>query len=137
MIRIERPPNYDAIVQVFPKAATHGVLFAYGEDIFNPSNANIPKWIAAHEYKHCARQFLTTPESWWGLYLKDPEFRYYEEVLAHAAEYREALTFTPNDRNAMAKLLDRTARRLIAPLYEYTGKTLQLALKDVARVAGL
>ena len=132
MIRLERPPNYDQVVAVFPLAANPGVLFAFGEDIFNPSKVNIPKWIIAHEYKHCARQFLTTPDIWWDEYLTDQSFRYHEELLAHAAEFQEAKSMAKRDRNVYAKLFDRTARRVIAPLYNYQPpKSLRQALKDL------
>ena len=135
MIRLERPPNYDAIVAVFPKAANRGVLFAYGDHVYNPSNVSIPKWIIAHEYKHCARQFLTSPETWWEGYLTDQEFRYHEELLAHAAEFQEAKDMAVRDRNVYARLFDRTAHRLIAPLYNYQPpKKLRDALKDLEQL---
>lgn len=134
MIRIERPPNYEAILKAFPTADKHGVLFAYGDDIFNPSNVSIPTWLAAHEYKHCARQFLTSAVVWWEGYLTDQEFRYREELLAHVAELREALG-TTRDRNARYKLFDRTARRLIAHLYNYQPvRTLRQALNDIGEL---
>lgn len=134
MIRIERPPNFDAIVAVFPGAAREGILFAYGEDIFNPSNVSIPSWLAAHEYKHCARQFLVGAEHWWKMYLEDQDYRYNEELLAHQAEFREALKHVKNDRNERYKLFDRTARRLIAPLYNYQPPVrLREALNDIQR----
>lgn len=133
MIRIERPPNFDAILEAFPDAGKPGVLFAYGENIFNPSNVKIPNWLIAHEYKHCARQFLTSAEVWWEGYLTDQAFRYHEELLAHVAELREAMGAS-KDRNTRFKLFDRTARRLIAPLYNYQPvKTLRDALNDIAQ----
>ena len=135
MIRIERPPNFDEIVKVFPKAADKGVLFAYGEDIFNPSNVSIPTWIAAHEYKHCARQFLSSPEAWWQQYLTDQEFRYREELIAHNAEMIEAIGLAKRDRNVYAKILDRTARRVVAHLYNYDPpKSYRQAMIDVQNV---
>jgi len=55
---------------------------------------------------------------WWEIYLNDSEFRYYEELLAHAAEMRTYFQ-VPGDRNARARLLTFTAGRLVAPLYNY------------------
>lgn len=130
MIRIERPPNFAAIVNVIPHAKKDGVLFAYGEDIFNPSNAVIPKWLIAHEELHCARQ--TNPEAWWQRYLFDREFRYQEELVAHTAEYRSACRAMKGGSMSKAGLLDRTARRLIAPFYGYR-ISLHQALQDVLR----
>jgi hypothetical protein len=120
MIRAERPPNFAAILAAFPHAGDHGVVFAYGEDIFNPSNVAIPGWLAAHEYRHCARQFIFPggAAKWWEHYISDSEFRYTEELIAHAQEYAHQLRGT-RDRNAQVRLLHRTAGRLTAPLYNY------------------
>lgn len=118
MIRIERPPNFEQILAVFPHAGDNGVLFAYGEDIYNPSAVRIPEWLYKHELRHCARQFLNGPVYWWDQYLCNPEFRYQEELLAHVDEYIAQLAGL-RDRNARAKLSMRTAARLVAPLYNY------------------
>ena len=54
------------------------------------------------------RAAVMSAESWWDLYILDPEFRYGEELLAHVEEYRiQAAVLT--DRNARAKLSMRTA----------------------------
>ena len=53
---------------------------------------------------------------WWENYIRDAEFRYNEELLAHAAEFK---MYRYEDRNASARLLLTTALRLIAPLYNY------------------
>lgn len=138
MIRNERPPNYDAIVEVFPHAKREGIVFAYGEDIYNPSGVKLSNPIVAHEYKHCARQFLYGAEQWWQVYLSDQQFRYSEELKAHGAEFREAIKETRRDRNAYAKLMTRTAHRLIAPLYNYEPKpTLRQALLDLRAECGV
>ena len=137
MIRKDRPPNFDAIVAVFPKAADGNVLFAYGEDIYNPSGVKIPKFLLEHEYKHCARQFMIGADEWWRQYLTDQEFRYDEELLAHAVEY---VVQAPalRDRNARAKLLHVTAQRLVAPLYGYSPRRdMWQAARDIRATSGL
>lgn len=135
MIRIERPPNFDQILEKFPKADGHGVLFAYGEYIYNPSNVVIPHWLMAHEYRHCARQWQADPEAWWSKYLTDDEFRYGEELLAHVEEYI-AQARRVKDRNERARLEMRTAARLIAPLYNYTPpRSLAQAVRDIHLLA--
>lgn len=116
-IVLSRPPNFAAIVKAFPEASRHGVIFAWGEDICNPSNVRIPPELLAHERMHGARQG-TAIEAWWAAYIADPLFRYNEELLAHVAEYRVLVDGLRN-RNTRAKLLQRTAARLIAPLYGY------------------
>ena len=131
MIKIERPPNWDQIVEAFPHAATLPTLFAYGEDIYNPSAVHIPYALLAHEFRHCARQFPSNAEAWWTSYIADPEFRYWEELLGHVEEYR-AQAVHLSDRNARAKLAMRTASRLIAPLYNYQPpRSLQQAMRDL------
>lgn len=131
MIKVEKPPNWDQVVAAFPHAATLPTIFAYGEDIFNPNGVHIPAPLLAHEYRHCARQWATSAESWWASYIADDEFRYGEELLGHVEEYRiqaELLT----DRNARARLATKTAFRLIAPLYNYQPpRTLKQAMRDL------
>lgn len=131
MIRIERPPNWDQILVAFPKADRRGVLFAYGEDIYNPSGVVIPRPILVHEYKHCAEQFQMGVTEWWDRYLIDDDFRYTEELVAHLEEYREQLKGV-NDRNARARLSMRVAARLVAPFYNYQPpRTLKQAQRDL------
>lgn len=120
----------DRILAVFPKASEPGVIFAFGDTIYNPSGINIPPALLAHEEVHGKRQKATV-EQWWESYLTDPEFRYNEELHAHAAEFKVQLRSTP-DRNDRAKLMMATAQRLLAPLYNYgIPKSLNQALCDM------
>jgi hypothetical protein len=101
----------------------------------------IPPPLIAHEEVHGQRQCVPNGaitrtiniERWWSAYLTDPEFRYREELAAHAAEYNMQAHHT-RDRNDRAKLLMATARRLAAPLYAYGSSqpTLQQAMKHLA-----
>lgn len=141
MIKVERPPNFEQILAAFPDADKPGVIFAYGADIYNPSGGNISPALLAHEAVHQRRQItgegsraLGSPEMltnlWWKFYLSDPEFRYREELLAHVAEYKDQCFV--GDRNFRAKLLQATALRLIAPLYNYQPpRTLAQAMRDL------
>jgi hypothetical protein len=130
MIKVEYPPNFNAIFAAFPDAAKPGVIFAYGEDVFAPGGDNIPIALLKHENVHQERQRKMTPEKWWELYIADAEFRYREELLAHVAEF---IHQAPRlDRNQRAKLLMSTAQRLTAPLYNYSDKhTLSAAMRDL------
>lgn len=131
MIKLERPPNWDQIVEAFPHAKTLPTIFAYGEDIYNPSNVLIPQALLQHEYKHCARQFQVGAVYWWDRYIRDPEYRYGEELLAHVEEYRALLAGT-KDRNTRARISIRTAARLVAPLYNYQPpRTIRQAQRDL------
>lgn len=128
-IEIANPPNFDKILTAFPHANRHGVIFAYGDTIYNPSGIVIPPPLVAHEEVHGRRQ--TSPEKWWLSYIADPEFRYNEELYAHAAEllaFKKIIT----DRNQRAKLMMTTAQRLLAPLYNYgVPKSLNQAICDL------
>ena len=133
MIRIEQPPNFERILTAFPNADKKGVLFAYGNDIFNPSDIFIPDYLLAHEQQHSARQ--QDPEAWWEKYITDDEFRYNEELIAHTEEYIAQIK-TVNDSNARTKLCVVTATRLVAPLYNYQlPRSLNQAIKDIRSLA--
>jgi hypothetical protein len=132
MIILQRPPNFEQIKAAFPKAEDPGVLFAYDGHIYNPSGAAIPPALIAHEEVHLREQRHVGANYWWEKYLTDSEFRYNEELLAHAAEFKTQRS--GNDRNFGAALLMRTALRLVAPLYNYQPpRTVQQALKDLQR----
>jgi hypothetical protein len=136
-IETTRPPNFEQILEAFPDADKPGVIFAFGTTIHNPSGGNISPALLAHEAVHGHRQITkyTPPEMgiriWWNNYISDAEFRYNEELLAHVAEYR-AQSSLINDRNFRSKVLQSTALRLIAPLYNYQPpRTLAQAMRDL------
>jgi len=133
----------DQIKAAFPKSENPGVLFAYSDNIYNPSGIVVPPALIAHEGVHLERQKQMGPhlgattqwsgaELWWQKYLEDSEFRYYEELLAHAAEFK--MQKGSSDRNLGARLLLTTALRLVAPLYNYVPPvSLQQAMRDLKR----
>ena len=110
-----RPPNYVAIVAVFPGAALPGVIFAYADRIYAPGGRTPTPALQAHEQVHCERQD-GRPEPWWERYLVDPAFRLDEELLAHRAEYRAYCARHAN-RVKQAQALAGIATKLAAPLY--------------------
>jgi hypothetical protein len=131
-IIVDHPPNFEIIRAVFPDCINHGVLYAYGEHVYNPDGVEIPAALIAHEQVHLFRQMnvFKGPLDWWAQYLTDPKFRYNEELLAHAAEYRARAHGL--NRNGHAQLLWVTAQRLIAPLYNYEPpRTLPEAMRDL------
>lgn len=131
----ERPPNFEKILRAFPGASGPGVIFAYGDKIYSPSGGVILRALLDHEAVHGRRQ-MGCPESWWEAYIGDHKFRYDEELYAHAAEFRAQAHGL--DRNRKAKLLQSTAQRLIAPLYNYQPpRTLSVALRDLRQELGL
>jgi len=138
---VARPPNFELILKAFPDADKPGVIFAYGDNIYNPSGDPIPPALLAHERIHLGRQKMLAPPSslsidaaadhWWIRYVLDAEFRYREELLAHVAEFK-AQDNRGLDRNLRAKILQKTAARLCAPLYNYTPpRSMTLAMRDI------
>ena len=125
----DRPPNYDAILKVFPFANRPQTIFAYAPDIYAPGGKKIPQAIIDHEYIHIMRQEEMGVEKWWELYLNDPEFRYVEELLAHRAEYR-SLMAGATSRQHRRVILKETAKKLCSPLYGKM-RTLPQAISDI------
>ncbi len=128
---IDRPPNFEAIRAVFPLAEGEGVVFAYGDRIYNPGGEEIPNALMQHELAHCKRQVDMDGgvEAWWDLYLTDGKFRYDEELVAHKAEYN-ALKAEYAGKGQNKKILEFVAGKLVAPLYGFT-VGLNRAMRDI------
>lgn len=109
------PPMFAEIDAVF-HIAGRPVLFSWGDVVYNPMSAEFPPCLVWHEAVHGARQlaYRGGTVAWWTRYLVDPQFRYDEELPAHAAEYR---WFATNKPGAKRDALWRIARRLCGPLY--------------------
>jgi hypothetical protein len=140
-IELTRPPNFEQILAAFPGADKPGVIFAFGDAVHNPSGGHVSEALIRHESVHCERQLAfnynldtqMTPALWWEKYIADHEFRYIEELKAHAAEFTAQL-HPLISRNNRARLLHRTAQRLIAPLYNYNPpRTMRDAQLDLKR----
>lgn len=114
----DRPPNFAAILKVFPKASMPGVIFAYNDAIYVPSGNDLPLELIAHEMVHLARQkeHIGGAEGWWDDYLVSVNFRFMEELLAHRAEYQSLIARAMN-RKARKMALLHVAQKLAAPLY--------------------
>jgi hypothetical protein len=117
-IECSRPPNWDAVIAAFPHVKhTHGVLFAWGDCIFNPDGVEVTPSIHAHEEVHsCRQEKFGSVEKWWDNYLADPAFRFAEETPAHIVEYR-VIYGDVADRNRRRFYLKQIAERLAGPLY--------------------
>lgn len=113
----ERPPNFEAIHAVFPGASGEGVIFAYGDTIYNPSGQALPQSLLDHERVHCERQLEIGVDRWWNTYLFDGEFRYNEELLAHQAEWQAVQRDGSLSRPQRRDQLKQIAKRLSGPLY--------------------
>lgn len=111
------PPNAEAIEKVFP-GVTSGerpIFFCYGRVIYNPSGADIPLQIIAHEAVHSLQQKDWGIDRWWEQYLINANFRYAEELEAHKWEYQFFRML--NNRHFSRQYLTGIAERLAGPLY--------------------
>ena len=124
-VLVSKPPNYDEVVARFPFARNQGVIFTYGQTIYNPSDISISAALKCHESVHAQRQGEDEEgiREWWRRYLDEPMFRFEEELLAHRAEYRAFKGWEKNPRK-VAQELESIAARLSGPLY---GNVLTLA----------
>lgn len=123
------PPNYAAIKARFPDCERKGVLFTYGETLYNPSGVSIPRELIVHEAVHSLRQREPGPARWWERYLSESFFMLDEELYAHHAEYKACLKrHGPRPRD-----LQRIAERLSGPLY---GNALTYAQAEHAILTG-
>lgn len=114
------PPNFAELSLAFPIKGVPGILYAWGDTIYNPSGIKVPHQLVAHEEVHGKRQQdhwhsanVGAVDIWWGRYILDPAFRLAEEILAHRAEWR---AYEGPDAEMY---LERMAERLSSPLYGY------------------
>lgn len=131
IVRQERPPLFAEIDLKFKVAHRRGVLYTFGNVIYNPDGVHIPAPLIAHEEVHADRQLYYIGggvEAWWQRYLADDSFRLNEELPAHQAEYR-AICQETKDRNQRARALQAIAGRLASSLY---GNVIQL--RDAQRL---
>ena len=116
----EKPPIWDAVVEAFPSVLrSPSVVFCYGDSIYAPGledpSQGLPEAIITHEKVHSLRQG-DNPDKWWKEYIINKEFRFYEELLAHVAEY-EFLAKRTNNRNQRRLYLSHIADKLSSPIY--------------------
>src|SRR5262249_17898730 len=83
------PPNYDSIKVALPNCPVQAI-FSYGDIIYNPSGRDIPTDQIKHEEIHAEEQKKIGMDSWWALYLQDPEFRLTEEIKAYGEQFKLA-----------------------------------------------
>lgn len=126
------PPNFAQIAAAFPIKGMPGIIYAYGDRIYNPSGVSTPAWIMAHEETHGAQQKLGDGydvKAWWDRYIADPTFRLEQEIPAHRAEWKAYKGFMPDKTYA-----DRIAVRLSSRLY---GNLIskERALEEITRCA--
>lgn len=120
------PPNFVAIRTAFPQVVgRQGILYAWGDRVYNPSGVNVPWWLHEHEETHGKRQLAGTVlrhgedspvNAWWDRYIRDATFRLEEEIPAHQAEWRVFKSIKLNHKDQKTYLASM-AQRLSGPLY--------------------
>lgn len=113
------PPNFTELTRHFPIKGVPGILYAYGDRIYNPSGVKVVPWILEHEKVHCTRQLLDEQhinvEEWWSDYIYNAPFRLEEEVLAHRKEW--SMTQDLISVRDRLHYLDMMVDRLSGPIY--------------------
>lgn len=92
-----------------------GVIFTYGDIIYNPNGADIPDHLITHEKTHCDQQG-NDPDAWWGRYLTDQYFRVEQESEAYARQFAH-ICVKVKDRNHRYRILIDLASILSGPIY--------------------
>jgi hypothetical protein len=113
----EYPPNVEQIKQAFP-AVEHnkGVVFTYGQIIYNPSGHEIDKPLQFHEATHSIQQDKMGPDKWWEKYIQDVTFRINQEAEAYLNQYNKFKKLE-RDRNKHAQFLYGLAQQLSSDIY--------------------
>lgn len=116
-IIIDNPPMIAAIDMKF-HVRGKPIIYSWGKYIYNPLSINVTAELMAHERCHSLQQGHNETDIilWWHKYLDDVEFRYQQELPAHAAEYNLFCT-TNKSREHRARFLQHVANKLAAPLY--------------------
>jgi len=115
------PPNIDSILNRFSFGKEfvkqRGVVFSYGDDLYNPSGVNVSDDLLLHEATHGSRQKTMGVEEWWNKYLEEDEFRLNEEIIAYKKQYAY-LHQRYKDREVRASYLMRLASDLSSDIYD-------------------
>ena len=103
------PPNYEDILKSFPKVKDiRGVVYTFGQVIFNPDNVDLPVELMYHEATHSIQQDKLGPEEWWKKYLADPKFRLKQELEAYHQQFKKYCK-NQKDRNKQSSYLHKLA----------------------------
>lgn len=120
------PPNFAELKQAFPIiAGKQGVLYSWGDRVYNPSGGVIPVQLLHHEathynqqveMRHVGENLEDVVKRWWEMYIHSMAFRILMEVPAHVAEYRMFMEHTKSPK-ARKRYLADISSRLSGPLY--------------------
>lgn len=117
-ISYSKPPIYDKAKAAF-QFKEPGTIFTYGDTIYNPGGVPLTPDLITHEEVHERQQKAIGAfgaRRWWKRYLKDPQFRFEQELEAYRAQYKFVKGFI-KDRNTLAAYLNEIAGFLSGPMY--------------------
>jgi len=106
------PPNIKRIKEHFP--IKRGVIFTYGNRLYNPDRGEIDDALMVHEETHTAQQG-NNPDEWWDRYFIDKAFRLEQETEAYQNQYKYALD--NYNRASRKRLLRQISKDLSSSLY--------------------
>lgn len=121
----EYPPNYADIAAVFNIKAMRGIVFTYGDTIYNPDHGKVSEHLMTHEEVHEKQQAAMGVKKWWKQYLVDPEFRLSQELEAYRAQYQ--FLQTSHNRQQRKAILLHISKDLAGAMYGH------ILTKDKAR----
>lgn len=95
---------------------SRGVVFAWGDTLYNPNRAGVSPDLMTHEEVHGAQQkAMGGPEIWWERYLIDPKFRLEQEIEAYGAQARYLRWMS--GRKKYLEVFEKISRDLSSSLY--------------------
>jgi hypothetical protein len=114
-IVVDKPPNWDELNAVFGLETKRGLLYAFGDILYNPDGIAVSPPIMAHEEVHKDQQGNDI-EGWWQRYIVDINFRLNQELEAHRREWKVYKQMV-KDRNYRSAYLSYISSRLASSLY--------------------
>lgn len=114
-IVVAYPPNIEEIDKVFNVKNTKGIVYTYGDILFNPDNGYIDVTLMVHEETHTSQQG-NDPKGWWDRYMTDVNFRLSQEIEAYKNQYKKFCELFI-DKNIRFKFLRKIASDLSGPMY--------------------
>jgi len=110
----EYPPNIEDIRKVLK--LHEGIVFTYGDTLYNPSGAHIGTDLMRHEETHTVQQEKIGVKDWWKKYLSDSAFRVSQETEAYRNQYDAAKKMI-RDKNALYLFRRQIATWLSGEMY--------------------
>jgi len=109
----EKPPIFDKLHKAFGIEWGGDLVIAYDDTIYHTNK--LDPSVIVHEQVHLSRQGKNS-DTWYESYIRDPKFRFGEELLAYRTQY-QFLAETTKDRNELARHWYRLAKDLSGVMY--------------------